>query len=213
MTTNQSSRNLHNKSFIMGRLILKNISSLTEAVKTFGYIFDYRAQKNWTEIPLSLRLKLGKLASCKVIDPEPNWIFEPPEEFINNLAKSSEIMHFSSYFQPVFSGLHPSLLEKNKSVTFVIAKNISEKVFSLFSKKQRGSQLTENLDFYVYNGNSSIVSLTVTERFMALLLRDKKGKLDYRLLMSSESNAIEWGKELFDYYKDLSKKNSGKYYY
>jgi len=189
------------------------MGSLTETIKTFGYIFDYRAQKNLTEIPLSLRLKLGKLASCKIVDPEPNWIFEPPEEFINNLIKSTEIMHFSSFFQPVFSGLHPNLLGKNKDVTFVIAKNISEKVYSLFARRPRGPLLAENLDFYVYNGSSSIVSLTVTEKFMALLLRDKKGKLDYRLLMSSESNAIEWGKELFDYYKDLSKKIPGNYYY
>jgi len=190
-------------------MFLKKVPSLRKIIKIFGYIFDFRAQKNLTEIPLFLRLKLGKLASCKVVEPESNWIFEPPEEFIDSLAKSREIMHFSSFYQPVFSGLHPSLLDRNKDVTFVITKNISEKIFSLFPKKPGSSLSTENLDLYVYNGSSSIVSLTVTERFMALLLRDKKGKLDYRLLMSSESNAIEWGKELFIHYKDLSRKISG----
>lgn len=143
-----------------------------------------------------------------MVEPEPNWIFEPPAEFIDNLAKSREIMHFSSFFQPVFSGLDPNILKKNEEVTFVISKHISKNIVSLFPKKSAGYASTENMNFYVYNGNSSIVSLTVTERFMALLLRDKKGKLDYRLLMSSEKNAVEWGKELFVHYRDLSKKVS-----
>ncbi|MPM64367.1 hypothetical protein SDC9_111253 [bioreactor metagenome] len=43
---------------------------------------------------------------------------------------------------------------------------------------------------------------------MALMLLNKKGKLDQSLLISSESEAIEWGKELFKYYMTLSKKVS-----
>ena len=117
-------------------------------------------------------------------------------------------MHFSSFFQPVFSGLDPNILKKNEKITFVISKRISKNIVSLFPKKSTSYASTENMNYYVYDGNSSIVSLTVTERFMALLLRDKKGKLDYRLLMSSENSAIEWGKELFVHYRDLSKKVS-----
>jgi predicted transcriptional regulator len=54
----------------------------------------------------------------------------------------------------------------------------------------------------------SVASLTVTERFMAFLLLNNKGKLDRNLLISSESEAIKWGKELFMYYRDLSRKVS-----
>jgi predicted transcriptional regulator len=51
-----------------------------------------------------------------------------------------------------------------------------------------------------------VASLTVSEKFMALLLLNKKGKLDRNLLISFESEAIEWGKELFMYYRELSRK-------
>jgi predicted transcriptional regulator len=43
---------------------------------------------------------------------------------------------------------------------------------------------------------------------MALLLLNKKGKLDRNLLISSESEAIKWGKELFMYNRELSRKVS-----
>jgi predicted transcriptional regulator len=150
------------------------------------------------------------LAGYKVIEPQLNRIFEPPEEFINSLKKSTEIMYFSSFFQPCFSGFDQDFLKKRTDSTFIFTRNFFERIFSPHSEEADDLLLPKGSNIYIYDGVSSVVSLTVTERFMALLLLNKKGKLDQNLLISSESEAIEWGKELFMYYRGLSKKVSGE---
>jgi predicted transcriptional regulator len=192
----------------IGLIIVEKMASLVGAFEVFEDNLDYWAQKDLTGIPSFLRLKLGKLSQYKVIEPQLNRMFEPPEEFVNNLKQSTEIMYFSSFFQSSCSEFDLDFLKKKTDSTFIFTKDFFERMFSLHSEEAEDLLLPKNSNLYIYDGTSSLVSLTVTERFMALLLLNKKGKLDRNLLISSESEAIEWGKELFMYYRGLSRKVS-----
>ncbi|HII78855.1 MAG TPA: winged helix-turn-helix domain-containing protein [Methanosarcina sp.] len=188
----------------VGSIVTEKMVPLLGTLEVFEDNLDYWAQKDLTGIPSFLRLKLGMLSRYKVIEPQLNRMFEPPEEFINYLNKSTEIMYFSSFFQPSFSGVDQNFLKKRTASTFIFSKNFFERIFISHSEAE-GLLLPKSSNIYIYEGISSVVSLTVTEIFMALLLLNKKGKLDRSLLISSESAAIEWGKELFMYYRSLSK--------
>lgn len=192
----------------VGLIVAEKMVPLLGTLEVFEGNLDYWAQKDLTGIPPFLRLKLEMLAQYKVIEPQLNRMFEPPEEFINSLKKSTEIMYFSSFFQPCFSGFDQDLLKKRTKSTFIFTKNFFERIFSPQSEEAEDLLLPESSNLYIYDGISSLVSLTVTEKFMALMLLNKKGKLDHNLLISFESEAIEWGKELFMYYRGLSNKVS-----
>jgi predicted transcriptional regulator len=193
----------------VGLIVSEKMVPLLGTLEVFEGNLDYWAQKDLTGIPSFLRLKLEMLTHYKVIEPQLNRMFEPPEEFINSLKKSTEIMHFSSFFQPCFSGFDQDFLKKRTDSTFIFTKNFFERISSPNSEEAEYLLFPRSSNLYIYDGISSLVSLTVTERFMALMLLNKKGKLDQSLLISSESEAIEWGKELFMYYRGLSKKVSG----
>jgi predicted transcriptional regulator len=194
----------------VGLIVTEKMVPLLGTLEVFEDSLDYWAQNDLTGIPSFLRLKLEMLAGYKVIEPQLNRMFEPPEEFINSLKKSTEIMYFSSFFQPCFSGFDQDFLKKRTASTFIFSKNFFERIFSPHPEEAEDLLLTKSSNLYIYEGFSSVVSLTVTERFMALMLLNKKGKLDQNLLISSESEAIEWGKELFMYYRGLSKQLSGE---
>ncbi|WP_440946230.1 helix-turn-helix transcriptional regulator [Methanosarcina sp. T3] len=193
----------------VGLIITEKMASLTGTFEVFENNLDYWGQKDLTGIPSFLRLKLGKLARSRVIEPPLNRMFEPPEEFVDSLKKSAEIMYFSSFLQPSFSGFDPDFLKRKTDSTFVFTKNFFERILSLPSGETIDLMLADNSNLFLYGGTSSVVSLTVTERFMALMLPNKKGILDRNFLISFDSEAIEWGKELFTYYRDLSRKVSG----
>lgn len=194
----------------VGLVITEKMVPLLGTLEVFECSLDYWAQKDLTGIPSFLRLKLEMLAGYKVIEPQLNRMFEPPEEFIISLKKSTEIMYFSSFFQPYFSGFDQDFLKKRTAPTFIFTKNFFERIFSPRPEEAEDLLLAKSSNLYIYEGFSSVVSLTVTERFMALMLLNKNGKLDHNLLISSESEAVEWGKELFMYYRGLSKKVSGE---
>jgi predicted transcriptional regulator len=194
----------------VGLIVSEKMVPLLGTLEVFEGNLDYWAQKDLTGIPSFLRLKLEMLTHYKVIEPQLNRMFEPPEEFMNSLKKSTEIMHFSSFFQPCFSGFDQDFLKKRTDSTFIFTKNFFERISSPNSEEAEYLLFPRSSNLYIYDGISSLVSLTVTERFMSLMLLNKKGKLDQSLLISSESEAIEWGKELFMYYRGLSKKVSGE---
>ena len=147
------------------------------------------------------------LSQYEVINPSLTGCLSP-RKFINSLKIHGNNVFFF-FFQPCFSGFDQDFLKKRTDSTFIFTKNFFERISSPHSEEYDELLLPERANLYVYDGISSLVSLTVTERFMALMLLNKKGKLDQNLLISSESEAIEWGKELFMYYREISKKIYG----
>lgn len=192
----------------IGLIITEKMFPLLETLEVFEYNLDYWAQKDLTGIPPFLRLKLGMLTRYRVVEPQLNRMFEPPEEFINSLKKSTKIMYFSSFFQPCFSGFDQDFLKMKTTSAFIFTRCFFERIPYSYHDEVENLLSSASSSLYIYNGISSVVSLTVTEQFMALLLLNRKGKLDRSLLICSESEAIEWGKELFMYYKELSRKAS-----
>ncbi|WP_455429619.1 transcriptional regulator FilR1 domain-containing protein [Methanosarcina horonobensis] len=86
-------------------------------------------------------------------------------------------MYFSSFFQPCFSGFDQDFLKKKKTTsTFIFTQNFFERIFSPQPGEAEYLLLPKNSNLHIYDGTSSVVSLTVTERFMALLLLNKKRK-------------------------------------
>jgi predicted transcriptional regulator len=63
----------------------------------------------------------------------------------------------------------------------------------------------DNLSIYISKDGIKFSEITVTDKLMLLGLFDKNGKFDHQFIMSFDPSAIRWGRELFDYFKRLSK--------
>jgi predicted transcriptional regulator len=63
----------------------------------------------------------------------------------------------------------------------------------------------DNVSLYISKEGIKITEVTVTDKIMLLGLFDKNGKFDQQFIMSFEPSAIRWGRELFDYFKRLSR--------
>lgn len=188
----------------IGAIVTEKMSPLVGTLELFEDDLDYWTNHDLSGIPPFLLLRLGELSPCKVIEPELNRIFEPPEEFLDSLLESGEVMRFTSYFQPFFAELHAELLKKKAKISLVVTEGFFERVVNDYPEELENFLLPENSRFFIYKGISSLASLTVSERFMAITMIDKKGRPDQRFLLSFEKSAIEWGKELFAYYMALS---------
>ena len=63
----------------------------------------------------------------------------------------------------------------------------------------------DNLSIYISKDGIKLTEVTVTDKLMLLGLFDKKWKFDHQFIMSFEPGAIRWGREMFDYFKKLSR--------
>lgn len=187
----------------IGQIMAEKMVPLLDTLQVFEKNYDYWIDRDLGGIPAFLLRRLGELGACRVIEPDLSRMFEPPAEFTENMLNSREIMRFTSYFQLPLVPIHAESMKKKRKAVFVVSKTFFERMMVDYPEVYE-TFLPENSSLFVCSQLPKIISFTVTERFMSLMLFDKKGKFDQSLLISFEKSAIEWGKELFAYYLKLS---------
>jgi predicted transcriptional regulator len=64
----------------------------------------------------------------------------------------------------------------------------------------------DNTEFFVSDETTGLATLVSTDRFLFLCLFNKQEQYDHTILMSFDSNALQWSKELFFYFKERAEK-------
>ncbi len=111
---------------------------------------------------------------------------------------------------PVFSEVHiDKLIEllKNKSLTELKIITTEEVINSIEHSPKYKNTLLNNEKVIIYLLDSPIkLFLTVNNNFMSLTLFFKDEQYDdSQILIDTSKDGIKWGKELFNYYKNMSK--------
>jgi predicted transcriptional regulator len=56
----------------------------------------------------------------------------------------------------------------------------------------------------LFKDASGLATLVTTDRFLFLCFFDNHGQYDHKMIMSFDSGALQWSRELFDYFKSIS---------
>jgi predicted transcriptional regulator len=190
----------------IGKLVVGNMLPLLNTLEVIEENKEYWASRNTGVISRELFMRLGELGECRIIEPDLNHLFDLPREFTENLIKSRCIMSSLSYYHPLYASLYSRLAKNEAEMEIVLTKP----VFNRLKNDSRDELET------LLNSKSTLVkvfddeglqlpTIAVTERFMYLCLFDKQGKYDNRKVMSFDASALRWGRELFIYYKKLSR--------
>ncbi|WP_406658029.1 winged helix-turn-helix domain-containing protein [Methanolobus sp. ZRKC2] len=208
-----------------GEAIVENMEKLLMSLSVHEKNMDYWTDHDLSPIPKELLFRIGELGTCEILEPNLPSIFEQEEEMLKRIDGSSRISTFISIYHPSYLLPYSSFLEQGVDVKVIM----TEEVYNLL-KEDIHSEITEpcnenplsqslkreyekEIEILLEEGSSHIsickqdvkpVSITVSDLFMSFSLLDKNGRYTNRIILSSESKAIEWGEELFQYYKDRS---------
>ncbi len=188
----------------MGRVMVENMLPLLQAVEVFEDNSSYWLNRDLSGIPGHLLKRLGELGNYLVIEPDLNYLFEFPEEFTENIDKSGYIMAFNAYFHPEYPALYSKLAEKGIEFSLVLSSSVHKRMQNDYKEDMQKFLDCESTDLSVSNEVSGLATLVTTDRFLFLCFFDKQGQYDHRIIMSFDSRALEWSRELFSYYKDKS---------
>jgi predicted transcriptional regulator len=151
-------------------------------------------------IPEDLLFRLNELKNCKTVRIERSDVFEPGALFMHYVGIASEVSGTASTF---FPGWIPKFLEKSREgiqIEIVITPEIYEKLKNEYSAILEEWLNSKNFCIYVSEVN---VTCTITPEFTCLLLNLKNGPFDHSNVLVSKDDplAIQWTKDLFNYYK------------
>lgn len=194
----------------IGNILINKMQPLLNAISVFEENEYFWSQRKLDTIPVPFLKRIEMLKCCQVIGPGIDDFSDFFSEPIRQFDEFDEIMLLFSYFHPSIPSLCLELAEKGVKLKLVLNKNS----FESFSKDfhEDGEKLLTHENVIIFLRTEETIEIprdiAVTESRLLLGLINKKGKFDGQYILSSESNALSWGKELFLYYVEGSKRIS-----
>lgn len=188
----------------IGEIIVKNMNPLMDTLMVIEENKEYWKNRDLDSIPSELFKRLGELGHYFLVEPDLNHMFELPIEFTANIKNSKHVMTCASYFHPAYPKLYSELAEKGIEMSLVLTSSIFERMQKDSPEELKNIMGKENTRLFVYDGDINIPTVTVTDWFAYICFFDIEGKYDHKQIMSFDENALQWGNELFQYYRDMS---------
>lgn len=156
-----------------------------------------------TPIPDYLLDRIGELGKCKLIENSVDDLSATHHEVFAILQQSNYIAGISPVFDTSYPEFFLSIAQEKIPVSLILTDKIVNKVETEYSNALQTYLTCDNAKMYAINDVR--LALVITDTFLAISLY-KNCTIDTSIrLMSFEKSAINWGKELFEYYKQSSK--------
>lgn len=189
----------------LGIAVAGRMQSMVELLNVFGSNYDFWANHAVECIPAPLRERIGELSKCTFSEP-PDWtrLFEPHREFVENIIKSKKIRGTASVFHPSYPSLFLTCARMGMDVSLLVSLPIYIRIKDEFGTELSKFLKFKNASFYVCSKKMEL-SHVVTDRFLSLTLPFSDGTFDHKEdVLCFDAVALQWGEELFAYYRDIS---------
>ena len=184
----------------IGEVIALKLSDFIDAIKVLKKHEDFWLTHDLSGIPPHLLEKIGWLKDSTIIETTTIDTLKVYTNFVDILKNAKEIRGVTSMFIPDFGSLLRELtLEKNVDVELVLTEEISEGIDKEILKRIFADK-SSKLKLYMMKEDVK-VAFTVTDYLLSFGLFNIDGTYDWNKdLISYNRKAIEWGRELFEWY-------------
>ena len=184
----------------IGKLIVKNMASLTPTIDVLDVDIDYWGDRNLEFIPSQLLSRIGDLSPVKIYEPSLTDIHQPVKELIEATASSKRMCAVTNVFHPNFRELFAFWKQNAVEIHMILTKIFLDKLKVECCSDFKQLLSNEHFYFYVYDKPFNSLYFAVNDHLLLLAMLKKDGCHDDRALISYSRTAREWGKELFEYY-------------
>ncbi|WP_340818938.1 winged helix-turn-helix domain-containing protein [Methanolobus sp. WCC4] len=189
----------------MGEIIVDDMSPLVGTIATLEGNHQYWMEHDLSPIPLHLLRRIRELHSCHVLEPDLNDMFELNRELVEQALNSGSIMGATSFLHPAFPSFLLDLVKNGIDVSIVMSEPALEKHIQDYKDELEVFLKSKKGKLFVYPGNLDLASLFITDEFLMMCLFDRSGNYDRKDLVFCNEDALNWGRELFEYYLLRSK--------
>ncbi|WP_167848764.1 helix-turn-helix transcriptional regulator [Methanolobus halotolerans] len=188
----------------IGKLLVEEMEPLMSILDFLdsndGYWEDHRLDF----IPRRLIKRLPELDPCTIVDPPFSEMYEFDRMFLEKSKVSSSFFTVTTCLHPVFVSLFLELLDKGVDISVVLSRELFEKMRSEQYSDLKHLVKNRRTEFYLYPKDMHFVSFAENDHYVQLMLLTNEDYYDNKHLMLSDPDALKWGKDFFDHYKNDS---------
>lgn len=191
----------------IGEIVVEKMKPLLDTLSVFEKNEEFWANRKLASIPPNLVKRINELGDYRLIEPDLSHTFDLNPRFVEYLSNSSRVHIFFSYFHPQFPALFLSLAKKGIEISLVLSEAVYLRLIEDFKGEGKEFLKMENASLYILEkkGVEIPALIAATNRIMVLGLFNDSGRFDRQYVRSFEPGAMQWGEELFEYYRDMSR--------
>ncbi len=187
-----------------GMVIAEVFNSFIKTIEIAEKYKDFLESHDIKAIPPHLLKRIYELGDCRLIETKTSEIYEPHKEWLEVISKSRRIMGISPVFHQSYPPFFLQLAQSGSEVSLILTEDVFNRIKNEHTDILRKFLRMQTAQLYVSDKDIRLAS-GVTDGFCSISLFFKDGGYDsLRDLVSHDSSAIGWGKELFDYFRASS---------
>lgn len=184
----------------IGKTVVDKMVPLLGTLEVFDVHINYWRDHDLRFVPAPLLHRLREIKGCKVIEPKLVNIYEMNKDFIETCAISKELLFILNFAHPTFTTLLSHFIANNSRVKIIINMDLLQKYKANKQIGINGYINNERISFYLYQKNMNLGTFAQNDYCSVLRLLSKDNNYDYAQLFCKGSDALKWGKELFEFY-------------
>jgi len=184
----------------IGKLIVDEMTPLFGITDAFDADIDYWGTHNLDFIPPHLLERIREIGRCKIITPPITDIYALNEKILETSVISESHYTLATFYHPRFSHFFADLISKNVSAYFLVSQGVLDKLRIEHPADFENIIKSELHHFFVYPKNINLMALVFNDYYILIRLLKNTGEYDTKHILCDNREAIEWGKELFEYY-------------
>jgi predicted transcriptional regulator len=192
----------------LGRAVAINVEEFVQIIGGIDQHHTFFTDHDLSDLPVKFLSRIGDLYTSEPKQDTTTDMFYVYSHYLEILKDAVYIHGISSVASP---GLARFIAEKViTGITVELV--VNNEVIELLTKEPYASNMQELIEYPHFSvwvtGEKMRVGLTVTDRYLSLGLFKKDTNLydSSSDLFSSDPQAVEWGENLFRYYKERSTK-------
>lgn len=188
----------------LGKLIVEEMIRFLRTTNTFGENHEYFGTHYIDFIPPHFLKKIPELGFCNIEQRSINDFFEPDTEFLEEAMISKYWLEITSALHPMFHDFYGKMTDHSVDVSIILSQQAYEKLKNEYYDDFKKLIDIKLISFYVYPDTLDFASFVFTNHCISFRLFTKEGKYDNKKLLCCGQKTLEWGKELFEYYRQQS---------
>lgn len=194
----------------IGNILIKKAQPLLDTIDLFEKNEYFWSQRKLDTIPFSFLKRIGVLKCCQLVEPGIDNLSDLFPKSVGYFGESAKVMLLFSNFHPRIPSFSLELAKKGFELRLILNKDSFERFCKDFRIEGEIILAQANATIFVRTEETTEIpaGIALTENKLLLGLYNKKGKFEGQYILSSESSALNWGKGLFEYYIEGSRRIS-----
>lgn len=192
---------------LIGEIVIEKMQPLLDTLGIFEKNEEFWADRKLSSIPPHIIKRISELGNYRLIEPDLSHTFDLNLEFVEHTSNLNHILMFFSYFHPQFPAFFLELARKGTEISLVLNESVYLRLAEDFKKEGVEFLKVKNTSLFILDKKEVEIPAAVvsSDKIMILGLFNESGRFDRQYVISFEPGATEWGKDLFEYFRDMSR--------